>query len=174
MDVKTLNLKLSKIKMIVMDVDGTMTDGTVYYSKNGEEFKRFSIRDGMGIGLLRMNGIVSAIMTSEDSPIVTARANKLKIDHVVLGSRNKKKDLTELAVRTGLTLEEIAFIGDDVNDIQAMQASGFSACPNNSVLNVKEIADYLCTQNGGDGAVRELAELILISQNKQITLPENW
>ena len=174
MDVKTLNLKLSKIKMIVMDVDGTMTDGTVYYSKNGEELKRFSIRDGMGIGLLRNGGIISAIMTSEDSPIVTARAKKLKIDHVVLGSRNKTQDLTELAARTGFKLEEIAFIGDDVNDIQAMQAAGFSACPNNSVLHVKEVADYLCSQNGGDGAVREVAELILISQNKQITLPESW
>lgn len=157
-----------------MDVDGTLTDGRVFYSKNGEELKVFSIRDGMGIELLRKGGIQTAIITSENSDIVIARANKLKIEHVILGSRNKKQDLLALADKVNIELNSIAFIGDDINDIQAMQLSGLGACPNNSTENVLRAADYICNRNGGDGAVRELAEQILLSQNKQITLPESW
>ena len=166
--------KLKKIKMLVMDVDGTLTNGKVFYSKNGEEVKVFSIRDGMGIELLRKGGIMTAIITSESSEIVTARANKLKIEHVILGSRNKKQDLSDLSMKVGISIDCIAFIGDDINDIQAMQVAGIGACPKDSTEQVLMIADYICTYDGGNGAVRELAEKILLSQNKQITLPESW
>lgn len=166
--------KLKKIELVVLDVDGTLTDGKVYYSKNGEELKRFSIRDGMGIELLRKGDIISAILTSESSPIVSARANKLKIENVILGSRNKKQDLINLSEKLNIDIDKIAFVGDDVNDLQAMQKAGFSACPADSAEAIKDIADYVSTKNGGDGAIREIAELILVSQNKSITLSESW
>ena len=173
-DSKLINKKLKKIKILVMDVDGTLTNGKVFYSKNGEELKQFSIRDGMGIELLRRADIQTGIITSENSPIVTARAAKLKIEHVILGSRNKKKDFEQLADDLKLELNEIAYIGDDINDIQVLQIAGLAACPKDSVKKVKEISDYICKAEGGDGAIRELAEMILKSQNKSIILPENW
>lgn len=171
---KKLLEKLQKIKLLAMDVDGTLTNAKVYYSKNGEEFKKFSIRDGMGIELLRRNDIMCAIVTSENSQIVIARANKLKIEHLILGSHNKKRDIIDLAKNLNLELDEVAFIGDDVNDIHPMQIVGASACPADSVEEVKKIVDYVCTRNGGNGAVREFCDLILIAQNKPIILPENW
>ena len=173
-DSKSLKKKLKKIKLLIMDVDGTLTNGKVYYSKNGEELKLFSIRDGMGIELLRRGEIDTGIITSENSPIVTARANKLKINHVVLGSRNKKSDLETLSKNLNYDLSEIAYMGDDINDLQVMKISGLSACPKDSVKSVIDIADYTCKSSGGDGAVREVAEMILRSQNKSIILPENW
>jgi len=169
-----LTEKLKKIKLVAMDVDGTMTDGKVYYSKNGEELKIFSIRDGMGIELLRKAGIEPMIITSETSEIVTARANKLKIQHVIQGSRNKKKDLEDFALSNNYELNSIGYIGDDVNDIQVMKICGVSACPKNSNEFVIEIVNYVCKEKSGNGAVREFIELILKAQNKSLTLPEIW
>jgi 3-deoxy-D-manno-octulosonate 8-phosphate phosphatase (KDO 8-P phosphatase) len=166
--------KLKEVKLLVMDVDGTLTDGTAFYSKDGEAMKRFSLRDGMGIELLRKGDIDVAILTTETSAVVTARAKKLKIEHVILGSRNKKKSLKELTDSLGLDLKNVAYIGDDVNDYQAMQISGVAACPGDSVEKVKEISDIICKKNGGYGAVREFSEQILLAQNKEIVLPENW
>jgi 3-deoxy-D-manno-octulosonate 8-phosphate phosphatase (KDO 8-P phosphatase) len=170
----TLNDKLKKIKLLVMDVDGTLTDAKVYYSGNGEELKTFSIRDGMGIELLRKGGIESAFLTSENSKIVSSRAVKLKIEHVILGSHNKKKDVLTLCENLSLNTENIAFIGDDVNDLQAILISGVSACPKNATATIIENVDYICKTDGGAGAVREFCELILKAQNKPITLPESW
>ncbi len=169
-----LTEKLKKIKILAMDVDGTLTNGKVFYSKNGEELKIFSIRDGMGIELLRKAGIEPMIITSESSEIVTARARKLKIEYILLGSRNKKKDLEDFVNQKGIELENIAYIGDDINDIQAMKISGVSACPKDSNEFVLEIVNYICNSDGGNGAVREFIELILKAQNKSLTLPENW
>jgi YrbI family 3-deoxy-D-manno-octulosonate 8-phosphate phosphatase len=174
MEKDELKRKLEKIKILVMDVDGTLTDGTVFYSARGEEMKRFSLRDGMGIELLRKADIESAILTSETSAIVEQRAKKLKIKHVLPGSRNKKNDLENLAKNLSLSLEEIAYIGDDVNDIYAMQISGVSACPADAAEEVKRVVDYRCKANAGYGAVREFCELILVNQNKSIVLTENW
>ena len=166
--------KSKKIKLVVMDIDGTLTDGKVYYSANGEELKKFSIRDGMGIELLKLAGIDLAIMTSENSNIVKARASKLNIKNLILGSKNKKKSLKELAEHLSLDLESIAYIGDDVNDIQALEIAGLSACPSDAVKKVRNKCDFICSKKGGNGALRELAEIILISQNKSIILPDNW
>jgi 3-deoxy-D-manno-octulosonate 8-phosphate phosphatase (KDO 8-P phosphatase) len=174
MEKDDLKAKIEKIKILVMDVDGTLTDGTVFYSARGEEMKRFSLRDGMGIELLRKADIESAILTSETSAIVEQRAKKLKIKHVLLGSRNKKKDLENLAKKLSLSLEEIAYIGDDVNDIFAMQISGVSACPADAAKEVKRVVDHCCKANAGYGAVREFCELILVNQNRSIVLTENW
>jgi len=174
MDTEKLKEKISKIKLIVFDVDGTMTDGKLYYSANGEELKRFSVRDGLGTILLNLSGFITAIVTSENSPIVTARAKKLKIEHVILGSRNKTEAIRQLSKELNLSLEEIAFIGDDLNDLDVLQIVGFSACPNNAVSAVKDVVDFISSYNGGDGAIREIAEQILILQNKSINLPKNW
>lgn len=166
--------KLKKIKILVMDVDGTLTDSGVFYSKSGEEMKRFSLRDGMGIELIHKAGLEAAILTSENSPLVIARSTKLKIEHVILGSRNKKKSLQELADTAGVTLENLGYIGDDVNDYFAVQTAGFSACPADAVDCVRDNVDYICNAKGGYGAVREFAELILTAQDKPIILPESW
>jgi len=166
--------RLSAIKLLAMDVDGTLTDGAMYYSPGGDAMKRFSTRDGMGITLLHRAGIQTAIITSEETPIVQARAHKLKINHVILGSHAKHTALKRLADKFNIQLSEIAFIGDDVNDYYAMKISGCAVCPNDAVAHIKSIAHYVCTVNGGNGAVRELAEMILLSQNEAITLPEDW
>jgi YrbI family 3-deoxy-D-manno-octulosonate 8-phosphate phosphatase len=163
-----LKEKLKKIKMLVMDVDGTLTDGRVFYSKNGEEMKAFSIIDGMGIQIFQDYGYLTAIITSETSQIVTARAMKLKIDNVLLGSKDKKKDLIDLANELNLSLEEVAFMGDDIIDIPALKIAGFSACPADAVKYVRDNVDYICSRSGGNGAVRELIELILEMQGKSI------
>ncbi|MEM4261111.1 MAG: HAD hydrolase family protein [Candidatus Woesearchaeota archaeon] len=171
---ENLQQKLKDIELLIMDVDGTMTDSCVYYSAKGEEFKKFSIRDGMGIELLKLGNIKTAIVTTEDTPIVLARAKKLRIEEVITGSRNKGNAILELSKKLSIQLEKIAYIGDDVNDLPAIRIVGFSACPQNAVDIIKENVDYICINKGGDGAIREISELILKSQNKLTTLPENW
>jgi len=166
--------RLSKIKMLVMDVDGTLTDSSMYYSAAGEELKRFSTRDGMGITLLKKAGILTAIITSENSPIASSRASKLKIDDVILGSHDKSNSFKELAAKFNLNLNQMAYIGDDINDEYVMKIAGFTACPNDSVSIIKNISDYICNANGGYGAVREFAEMILLAQKKEINIHEQW
>ncbi len=174
MKLSELNEKLKKIKLLAMDVDGTLTDTSLYYSASGEELKRFSTRDGMGVTLLHRAGIETAIITSEMSPIVTARAKKLNIEKVILGCHDKSSAIKQLAESSGMELENIAFMGDDVNDYYALKIAGVSACPANAVDSIRSIVDYVCKNNGGDGAARELIELILLSQDKSIILTENW
>ncbi len=160
-----LTNKLKKIKLLAMDVDGTLTDAGMYYSNNGESFKRFNTRDGMGIDLLHRNGFLTAIITQENTEIVLARAKKLKISKLVLGSMNKEQDLRQIAEELNLTLDEIAYIGDDINDISAMKIAGLAVAPNDCSHSVVEYVDFKTKANGGNGAVRELCELILQSQN---------
>lgn len=165
---KSLNEKLSKIKLFAMDVDGTLTDGAMYYSVQGEQLKRFSTLDGMGITLLQKYSIRTAILTSENTEIVTARAKKLNIEDVILGTITKDIDIKVIAEKYNLSLEEIAYIGDDINDIPAIKIVGFSACPQDASNFVKDKVNYICINNGGNGAVREIAEMIL--EAKKIAL----
>lgn len=169
-----LKNKLQNIKLLVMDIDGTLTDGSIYYGPSGELFKRFGVKDGMGITLLRKSNIKTAFLTSEKSPINDTRASKLKIDKVVQDSRNKSGDLNEIAKSLEVSLLETAYVGDDVNDLHAIGLVGFSACPANSSRAIKEKVDYISNYDGGLGAVREICEMILLSQEKPITLKENW
>lgn len=171
---KSIIEKLKKIKLVAMDIDGTLTDGSLYYGKNGEELKRFNVRDGMAVTLMHKNGIKSAIITSENSPIVTARANKLNITDVYLGSRNKTDDIKEIADKNNLSLDEIAFIGDDINDLPALKTVGFSAAPADSSHLILNAVDYICKKNGGHGALREIVELIFYYQKINNFLQENW
>jgi len=169
-----LRAAAGKIRMLIMDVDGTLTDGAMYFSARGEEMKRFSTRDGMGINLLRRAGIESAIMTSEDSEIAAARARKLRIEEVILGTHDKCASIVELATRRAIPMECIAYIGDDVNDVHVMQMCGLSGCPSDSVDAIKSVAHFISSKSGGNGAVREFAEFILKAQNQPVTIPENW
>jgi len=174
MSISELNLKLSKIKMLILDIDGTMTDGKMYYSQDGEAMKAFAVRDGMGLTLLKKSGILTGFITSESSPIVLSRAKKLQIDKVKLGSRNKPKHLLEMIEDLGLNTDEVAYMGDDVNDYHILQRVGFASCPKDAVKYIKSVCHYVSKYNGGDGAVREICEMILTAQNKPILLSEEW
>lgn len=174
MNNEDLKQKLKKIRIFVMDVDGTMTDGSMYYSQNGEELKRFFVRDGMGIILLQKAGIKTALLTSEDSDIAKKRGEKLKIDSIITGSKNKTRELKQLVEDFNLEMENVAYMGDDVNDLHAMKLAGFSACPSDAVESVKSISDYASVYPGGRGAVREICELILKAQDKSVIVFENW
>lgn len=165
---------IKKIKAVVFDVDGTLTDNGMYYSKEGEIMKRFDVKDGMGTVLLRKAGFKTALLTSESSEIVFARSQKLGVDKVILGSHNKTESIKELAEYFKIKLDNIAYIGDDVNDLHALKLVGFPACPSDAVEEIKKVCDFISTYPGGRGAAREFAELILKVNNKSNTLKENW
>ena len=152
---------LKEIRLFATDVDGVLTDAGMYYSESGDEWKKFNTRDGMGIKLLQRAGLVTAIVTQERTRLVARRAEKLAIPELHQGVMDKLSVIRDMAARHGLSLQQIAYIGDDVNDIEALKAVGLSAAPADSLPQVLEIVDYVCTLKGGEGAVRELVELIL-------------
>jgi len=165
---KLLTAKASRIRLLVTDCDGVLTDACVYYSDSGEELKRFSMRDGMGVErLMSLCGIPTAIITGEDSHIVRRRAEKLKITELHTGIRDKAACLQDLSKRHGLSFDEIAYIGDDYNDLDALCLAGLPACPADALPAVKAAAFYVTHANGGQGAFRELAELIIESKSKR-------
>lgn len=158
----TLQIKAACIKLVLTDCDGVLTDAGVYYGESGEIFKRFNIRDGMGVVRLReLVGVETGIVTGETSPSVVTRAAKLKITELHLGASNKLSLLSEILTRKELKASEVAFIGDDVNDIEILQAVGLSVCPADATRQNKAVVDYCCETNGGQGCFRELAELII-------------
>ncbi|MEA5258509.1 HAD hydrolase family protein [Arcicella aquatica] len=158
--------KAKHIKLLITDCDGVLTDAGVYYGENGEVLKKFNIRDGMGVERLRKSvNVETAIITGEVSPSVVKRAEKLKITELHLGIKDKLAILTQIMVSRNLTKNNIAYIGDDVNDIEIMQNVGLTACPNDAISFTKEVADYICENKGGEGCFREFAELIIAAQS---------
>lgn len=155
-----LNEALAQIKLLVVDVDGTLTDGGMYWSSDGDQLKKFHTRDAKGLERVRELGVKVAIMTTENSQIVVARAKKLGIEHCFIGIKKKLECLEELARALELDLTEMAYVGDDVNDLDCLKVSGFAACPADAVDAVKESVRYISKHNGGGGAVREICELI--------------
>jgi YrbI family 3-deoxy-D-manno-octulosonate 8-phosphate phosphatase len=149
-----------------MDVDGVLTDAGMYYSESGDEWKKFNTRDGMGIKLLQKAGLITAIVTQERTRLVARRAEKLAIPELHQGVMDKLTVIRGMAARHGLSLRHVAYVGDDINDIEALKAVGFSAAPADGLPQVLEIVDYICRQKGGEGAVRELVEIILLSRNE--------
>ena len=171
---KVLTAKLKKIKLLAMDVDGVLTDAGAYYSEDGVELKKFNIRDGMGIVLLRKAGYKIAFVTTENTKIVERRAERLQVDDLHQGVFKKTDAIEKLIQKYSLKWEEIAFIGDDINDIPVLKKVGFAAAPANATTLNKKIADYVTKSDGGHGAVREVCDLLLDLKWKGETITELW
>lgn len=153
--------KTNRITHVVLDVDGVFTDGTVFYSREGELAKQFDMRDGMGLEILRENGVEVLVMTSEQSQLVAQRMKKLKIEEVYLGVKDKYALLQHLLINKSIELSNIAYLGDDVNDLANMCSVGWSITPNNATSAAKQHADVILTAQSGGGAIREACEFIL-------------
>lgn len=152
------------IKLFLSDIDGTLTDGGMYYSENGDELKKFNTRDGMGMGMLREKGIKVGVITSEDRELNQRRADKLKLDFFYQGKKNgcKLAVAKEICDQMGITLQEVAYIGDDINCIELLTAVGLAACPADADARVKAIPGiHVMTKKGGEGCVREFCETIM-------------
>ena len=158
------------IKYLVMDVDGTLTDGKIYMGNDGELFKAFNIKDGQGMSILRRNGIQPVIITGRQSKIVENRCRELKIEHLYQGVKDKKEKLLELVKEFDVDLNNIAYIGDDENDLECMDLvsdnKGLSACPFDAIKQARDTADFVCSKISGEGAVREFIEWIVYGKEK--------
>ncbi len=152
---------LKRIRLFATDVDGVLTDGGLYYSNSGEQAKKFNAWDGLGVAMLQKAGLVTAVVTLDQTHLVPLRAAKLGIMEVHQGVSDKLEVLNMLSAKYGIGLEDIAYMGDDLNDIPALRAVGFSATPANGRAPVRKAVQYICTAKGGEGAVREVADLIL-------------
>jgi 3-deoxy-D-manno-octulosonate 8-phosphate phosphatase (KDO 8-P phosphatase) len=152
---------MTQVKAIVLDVDGVLTDGGVWWGPNGEEWKRFCFADIMGVSRARKAGLIVALISGEDSPLVDRFAAKLGITDVEKGCKDKARALRSFVERRGLSLSDVSFMGDDVNDIEAMEIAGHAAAPANAMPAVLKKAAFVSQKTGGNGAVRELIETIL-------------
>jgi len=152
---------IKNIKCVLTDSDGVLTDGGMYYSENGDELKKFNTKDGMGFKLLREAGIITGIITGENIELVRRRAEKMKVDEVYLGIQDKIKILNEVCAKHNLDYEEVAYIGDDINDLEVIKVVGLGCTVNDGMECVKEVAKVITKAKGGEGAVREVVEIIL-------------
>lgn len=150
-----------KIELIITDIDGVWTDGGMYYDSQGNETKKFNTSDSAGVLFLKHNNIPLAIMTGEDNVMVVNRAKKLNIKHVFLGVKDKLSCAKALCNELNIKLENVAFIGDDINDIHLLKSVGFSATPNNAPDYIKDKVDLVLNTNGGHGAFRKFVEALL-------------
>ncbi len=156
--------RAKNVRLVLSDNDGVFTDNGVYYSGRGEELKRYSVRDGMGVERLEAAGVRTGIMTGETSANLRKRAEKLKIELLYLGVKDKLAKLQDVLFETGLKLHEIAYIGDDINDLEIMRAvavSGLTGCPGDATGFVRPVVHYICKAEGGHGAFREFAEMLI-------------
>lgn len=153
-----------RVRLLCLDVDGVLTDAGMYYGPDGEVLKKFNTRDGMGIGLVRDAGLQVALISTESTSMIHARAAKLRIEHVFTGARDKSAALAELCARLGLTPSEVAYVGDDVNDLPALAIAGLPCAVADAVAAVRRIAAYVTLRRGGDGAVREVCDLLLAAR----------
>ena len=156
--------KANSVKVFATDVDGVLTDAGMYYDNNGNELKRFNTHDGMAFNILKERGIITAMLTSEKTNIVKLRANKLQVDYLFQGVKGSEKleALNKICVEKNMSLSEVAYIGDDINDFNVLSSVGFPACPKNAIADIKNIKGIThLSKSGGDGAVREFVELLL-------------
>lgn len=153
-----INQQFNNIKLLITDVDGVLTDSSMYYSENGDELKKFNTRDGMAIKLFKEHGINIAIITGENTKLVTRRAHKLGITDIYQGYNNKLIALESLKNKYNLNYSEIAYVGDDIIDIPILQKVGISFCPHDAVPSVKKICSITTKTNGGNGVLREIFE----------------
>jgi len=158
--------KLQKIKFVITDVDGVLTDGKLHYDANGEALKTFHVRDGLGIRMLIENGIQVAVLSGRSSPILQKRIDDLGIKMAYLGKLEKESACLELIAQAGVTPEETAYIGDDSVDLPAFEICGLAFAVNDAPSYVQDNADYVLEQQGGNGAFREMSDMILQAQGK--------
>jgi len=162
------------IELIVLDVDGTMTDSRITYSENGDEIKSFNVKDGLAIASWRKLGKQVAIITGRSSHIVARRAEELRIEHFYQGIENKKEVLENLLDKLELTMDNVAAIGDDLNDLQMLKAANISFVPRDASAYVDKIAKVILTKRGGDGAVREMIEHLIVKEGLENKYLELW
>ena len=167
LNAESLTASLQKIKLLALDVDGVLTDGSIYISPAGEVFKGFNAKDGMGISCALRSGLQIAVITGRQSPIVERRCEELGITLLQQGVKDKRLALQQMAQELGLVREEIAYMGDDLNDIPAFKASGLNIVPADAAMEVLAVADIITKASGGRGAVREAITMILAAQ-------DNW
>lgn len=148
-----------------MDVDGVLTDGSLWWGPNGEEWKRFCFADIMGVSLARRAGLILALISGEDSPLVDRYAAKMHVEFVAKGCRDKAGALKEFAASARVELAEICYMGDDVNDLAAMELAGLSVAPANASRDVLDHADVVTQSPGGNGAVREIIDALLAAKD---------
>lgn len=163
-----LRERAAKIKWFFSDIDGTLTDGCVYYSSEGELLKKFSLRDGTGFFLLRQAGIKTGFVTTENSPIVEQRAKKLKIDKYIFGTHKKLEAMQQFVSDNKLTLDNIAFIGDELNDVKLLASCGLAFAVADADILVKNVAHVICKKRGGKGAFREAVSVLLDLKNVSV------
>jgi len=169
-DARETARRARQIQLVVSDVDGVLTDAGVYYSARGEELKRFSMRDGMGVERLREARIETAFLTREDSPIVVQRAHKLRVTHLHLAVLDKREFLARWLLKLGVSVAHVAYIGDDVNDLEAMRfvaEQGLTGAPSDAVPEVLCEAHFCATLGGGHGAFRQFADLVINSHKQE-------
>jgi YrbI family 3-deoxy-D-manno-octulosonate 8-phosphate phosphatase len=168
---QTMKNKLKKIKIVITDVDGVLTDGGMYYSKEGDVMKRFHTRDGMGVTLLRKCNIPTIIVTKEKNNIIKKWSTKMKIKKLYDGILDKGEILTEICKEFGVNADQVLYIGDDVNDVSLLKKVGFSVTPADGIDKVKEICDYVCKNKGGQAAFREVVDMVLnVKSNKSLEI----
>ena len=161
-----LKNKASKIKMVVFDVDGVMTDGSITYDENGVEYKTFNVKDGQGIVRITKEGIITAIITARNNATVKHRFENLGMSRLFMGQKDKMVAMKQLLEEYNLELSQVAYMGDDLPDICVLKEVGLAACPNDAIDEVKQICHFISAKNGGRGAVRELTDFIYLNQIK--------
>ena len=161
-----IDKKAKKIKLLVMDIDGVLTDGRIIYTDSGDQLKFFDVTDGMGLALLSRAGFKSAVLTTKKSKIVTRRSKDMHIDKVYQNALRKSEVFNKILTDFGVLAEEVCFIGDDVVDIPVLKRVGFAVCVPNAVPEAKSEAHYITKREGGRGAVREVIEIILKTQGR--------
>lgn len=160
-----LKNKIKRIRLLILDVDGVMTDAGMYYTESGDQFKKYNSKDGMGIMKVQEKGIICGIISSAfTDQMVLNRAKTLKIDHVYVGREQKINILNQWCEKLNISLDEVAMIGDDINDLSIMYQVGLSACPKDAVQEVKKEVDIVLTKNGGAGVVREFIDHFLLPE----------
>lgn len=168
-----MNLELKaiakKIKLVALDVDGVMTDGSLTFDENGVEYKTYNAKDGQGIELLHKAGIIPAIITKRNNGTVVHRAKVLGVTELHIGQKNKLEALEEILAKYGFSYEEVAYMGDDVPDVCVLERVGLPCCPADAVDEVKGVCRLISTKGGGKGAVRELTDFVLKTQGFDLT-----
>jgi 3-deoxy-D-manno-octulosonate 8-phosphate phosphatase (KDO 8-P phosphatase) len=162
------------IELIVLDVDGCMTDGKISYTADGKEIKSFNVKDGLAINSWNRLGMKSVIITGRESDIVSKRADELGVQFVFQGVKNKKKVLKDILFDNNISLDEVAVIGDDMNDLSMIGLSKLSFCPNDASEFVKNEVTYVLQNSGGNGAIREMIEKLLVLDDKMVDFIELW